>query len=399
MLTHISISDTVWGAYSPYKMSGKVDGKTYKTRSAALDACMQNKKCVGFTQNSNTNYYLNSKTTKTKTAGKIAHVKLGKGKFSNSYMWQEKSGYALSGSASSTTYKTFDTAAKACSTSTACKGITYESAKKFKLNSSKTAEKSTGKIAWIKRGKTTAYKSYYWTENTGFKGENYISTTSYSTLATAKQKCLANSKCGGVTKSGSKYYLNKYHSLSSSTGTTVYAKGGEQIKQVTVTMTNSGYTWKMKSPWQYKTKLGKTKYTSLTKALKACAKNSKCKGVTKEKAKTYYLGSGTAYKPGKNMAIFIKYGSVSTYGGYTWTAKSDYTMSGGLLSSTAYTTKAKALAACKANSKCTGVVYKKKKYYLGKGSSFKKSSGLKVYKKTSKFTNHLQTNQIDYLID
>ena len=58
---------------------------------------MQNKKCVGFTQNSDTNYYLNSATKKIKTAGKIAHLKLGHGKFSNDYLFQEKNGYQLQG--------------------------------------------------------------------------------------------------------------------------------------------------------------------------------------------------------------------------------------------------------------------------------------------------------------
>ena len=233
-------------------------------------------------------------------------------------------------------------------------------------------------------GKTTAYQSFYWTKNTGVKGQEYLSTTAYKSLSAAKKACLSNSKCGGVTENGSKYYLNKYHTVVSNSGTSVYAKGGEQIKQITVSLSYNGYTWKMKSPWQFATKLSKTKYTSLSAALKACSKNAKCKGVTKEKTGAYYLGSGTKYKPGKNMVIFIKYGTLSMYGGYTWTYKSGYTMSGGHLSSTTYATKAKALAACKANSKCTGIIYESKKYYLGKGSSFKAKSGVKAWKKTSK---------------
>jgi len=78
-------------------MSGKVDGKTYTTRTAALDACVQAPKCLGFTQSSNKKYTLNSKTTKTKTAGNVAYVKHGRAKVSNGYMWQEFSGTALKG--------------------------------------------------------------------------------------------------------------------------------------------------------------------------------------------------------------------------------------------------------------------------------------------------------------
>ena len=139
----------------------------------------------------------------------------------------------------------------------------------------------------------------------------------------------------------------------------------------------------MRSPWQFAAKLTTKKYTSRNAALKACASNAKCMGITKAGTKEYYLGKGTAYKPGKGMKIFIKYGVMSTYGGYSWTYKSGYTMSKGYLTTTAYTTKAKALTACKGNSKCKGVILKGGKYYLGKGDSFKSGSGYTTYKKTS----------------
>ena len=51
----------VWVAHSPYQLTGKADGKTYKSRSAAFDACMQNKKCKGFTQHSTSKYLLNTR--------------------------------------------------------------------------------------------------------------------------------------------------------------------------------------------------------------------------------------------------------------------------------------------------------------------------------------------------
>lgn len=41
--------DKVWLIKTPYKLSkGKLS--TAKTRAAAFDACMKNKKCVGFTR-------------------------------------------------------------------------------------------------------------------------------------------------------------------------------------------------------------------------------------------------------------------------------------------------------------------------------------------------------------
>jgi hypothetical protein len=39
-----------WKAYSPYELPGKLNNKVYTSRDAAFDACIQNKRCVGFTQ-------------------------------------------------------------------------------------------------------------------------------------------------------------------------------------------------------------------------------------------------------------------------------------------------------------------------------------------------------------
>ena len=40
------------------------------------------------------------------------------------------------------------------------------------------------------------------------------------------------------------------------------------------------YTWKEMSPWVYSKNLKATKYTSRNAALKACAANSKCTGLS-----------------------------------------------------------------------------------------------------------------------
>ena len=48
-------------AHAPYKLSGAADKKTYTTRATALDACMGNSKCVGFTQYSGKKFKLNTK--------------------------------------------------------------------------------------------------------------------------------------------------------------------------------------------------------------------------------------------------------------------------------------------------------------------------------------------------
>ena len=50
-----------WKAYSPYELPGTLDNKVYTSRDNAFDACIQNPKCVGFTQYSITKFFLSGK--------------------------------------------------------------------------------------------------------------------------------------------------------------------------------------------------------------------------------------------------------------------------------------------------------------------------------------------------
>ena len=50
-----------WKSYSPYELPGKLDNKVFSSRDAAFDACIQNPKCVGFTEHAVNKFVLSGK--------------------------------------------------------------------------------------------------------------------------------------------------------------------------------------------------------------------------------------------------------------------------------------------------------------------------------------------------
>ena len=73
------------------------------------------------------------------------------------------------------------------------------------------------------------------------------------------------------------------------------------------------------------------------------------------------------------------FSTVKVSGDYSWTVKTDYSLSG-YSSTKKYTTLAAALTACAASSKCNGVTKQAtKKYRLNSGSEPSSKSGYSVY--------------------
>ena len=52
--------------------------------------------------------------------------------------------------------------------------------------------------------------------------------------------CNKPPQCGGVTKLGSKYYLNKHYAVATKKGATVWMKGGAKIAQTIVYISYNG---------------------------------------------------------------------------------------------------------------------------------------------------------------
>ena len=87
-------------------------------------------------------------------------------------------------------------------------------------------------------------------------------------------------QCGGVTEHGSKFYTNEGYKLSSSSGSTVYIKGGEdQSKLETVSVPKYGYTWTQTSTYRYINQNGN--WNNLDDAYKYCVAHKNCHGITR----------------------------------------------------------------------------------------------------------------------
>ena len=87
-------------------------------------------------------------------------------------------------------------------------------------------------------------------------------------------------QCGGVTEQGGKFYTNEGYKLSSSSGSTVYIKGGEdQSKLEPVSVPKYGYTWTQTSTYRYINSNGN--WNNLDEAYKFCVAHQNCYGITR----------------------------------------------------------------------------------------------------------------------
>ena len=108
---------------------------------------------------------------------------------------------------------------------------------------------------------------------------------------------------------------------------------------VSYTTVYGGYTW------AYKTNiilsggyLDKTNYATKAKALTACSKASKCKGVIYlPSTKKFRCVTGTKEKTLSGGKYWKKKGSSKTYGGRVWTVYSGYYITGAKSSTKKYT--------------------------------------------------------------
>ena len=97
---------------------------------------------------------------------------------------------------------------------------------------------------------------------------------------------------------------------------TAYVKGGAKVNYQSYSTTYSGYAWSFKYPHTLSGYADTTTYTTRAAALKACASNTKCLGVTKEKSKTFRLNSSSTVSYSKGwyyIALFVtsKHGIIS----------------------------------------------------------------------------------------
>ena len=201
-----------------------------------------------------------------------------------------------------TAYATKAKCLAACNKSTKCKGCSYAGRKKmFYTSTDSKIYLGEGKDkAYVKGGKSTVYNSYIFVtkaSGTKIKGD-YLDSTTYTTLAKAMEACSKKTGCTGFTKTGkNKYRLGKKSTVETKKGMQAYLKGSSVV----------AYHLKL---WPSMSDMviggqGKTAYKTKKKAMIACSKNAKCKGVNKTGGK-YYQATGDSYKVSSGSQAWVK---------------------------------------------------------------------------------------------
>ena len=121
----------------------------------------------------------------------------------------------------------------------------------------------------------------------------------YTSRDKALKACGTNAKCSGVTSDGSAFVLNTGGTPHPAKGSAVYVKSGESSSY-------GGTQWTVLKGKKLKAYYNKKVYTSKNNALKACLAKAACKGVTREGANKYRLGSTATYITVKGYKTWIQ---------------------------------------------------------------------------------------------
>ena len=206
--------------------------------------------------------------------------------------------------------------------------------------------------------------------------------TAYATSSKCLAACNKSAKCKGCSYFGKK---KKYYT---STDSKVYLGGGKDkaFSKGGKSVVNNSYIFETKASGT-KIKgdyLDSTTYTSLGKAMEACAKKTGCTGFTKTGKNKYRLGKTSSVETKKGMQAYLKGSTVTAYHLKLWPHMSDMVITG--QGKTALKTKKKAMIACSKNAKCRGVNKVGGKYYQATGDSYTVKSGGEAWVKGSSYT-------------
>ena len=131
-------------------------GRWYKTQSDALDACVDraNKHCHAVEYDYHNHRFRMARNPNTHVAsGKACMAKGGHFVEANGYMWDYMVDTSLTGYFNDVVYKTDSEAYTVCAASTDCKGVTMETAGKFRLNSDAKRVNKHGQKSFIQGSK------------------------------------------------------------------------------------------------------------------------------------------------------------------------------------------------------------------------------------------------------
>ena len=386
-------SGVFWTEVEDARLPLQLGKNKYKTLEKAKAACKAYKKalCKGVTEK-NGKYTLH-KTDKIKysSVGKV-YLMGGSAKGSYSYemtfkdhTWDVQGPAALDGQIGKTSYKTRDEALTACAANSKCNGVTKKPTNEYVLNTGSSASPTPGAEAYVKAGKAKMAEGKSWTVKSGYT-LNGIQEKEYTNRKEALVACSKKGSCKGVVKTNTgKFKLANGSKVSKKSGYKLYLKGSTALSYF-------DYTWTQMSGYTLSEPLNKKKYPNLQSALKVCAKNIKCRGVTKISANKYRLYKDTQPSVKKGRVVYLQGGIQSitrsvTHGGLVWILQSPYKFTGDKIGSA--NTRDKALKKCHMSKRCKGVTQVTSTYFTLHSSLDKQEQeGSMIYtRRGSQITN------------
>ena len=153
----------------------------------------------------------------------------------------------------------------------------------------------------------------------GYTLNTRVNNKKYGDVNSALSACSQTSSCQGVVQEGPHdFFLYKDTKLTERDGFRVWLRGGDVMTFTTMTLSSEDYTWTYMHPYTLEGRVDDKVYPNKDAALKKCADNSKCAGVTYD-GKGYVLNTGGSPHYSKSAAVYIKSGGASSFGGSQWT--------------------------------------------------------------------------------
>ena len=355
----------------------RLNAKKYTSDSEAIAACNSYKKCAGVTMENHDDFKLYMDSVPRNQKGRVVFIKGSSVFTSNKKVWTQVDDYKYN-SVKSRKYTDKSGALSACAAATWCRGVEMKGDKEYYLATDSTITPNKGTDLYILGSDVVevtevslSIDGYSWTLQKPATLDGKFN-PAYKTRNEALVACGKNNRCNGVIRekvgvffmcTGSSSYPHQTH--------IVFLKRGTSINK-------SGAIWTEKKNFELRGNF-KGHFNTLHEALRACAADDGCKGVTKYSTGNFRLRSTKVAVPRARAKSWIQESLVEQIYDFYWTEKAGYKLDH-KLDAKPYTDKKSALTACSLKpDQCSGISYIGGKYYVMSGSSITTSKGSKSW--------------------